>query len=92
MSLSASSTVTDEYNTPSYYKVATQHVPAMAADLNEKLMYVRGKGDGRLELLGHCVGAHVAAQAGKLFRRSTGDGIDKIIGSAFISFHKLNQK
>ncbi len=53
----------------------------MAADLNEKLMYVRGKGSGRIELLGHCVGAHVVGQAGNLFRRSTGDDIDKIIGS-----------
>lgn len=63
-----------------YYKVATKHVPTMAADLNEKLMYVRRKGAGRMELIGHCIGAHVVGQAGKLFKRTTGTNIDKIIG------------
>lgn len=52
----------------------------MAADVNEKLMYVRSKGSRRIELIGHCIGAHVAAQAGQLFRATTGDGVDKIIG------------
>ncbi|XP_037029928.1 calcium-activated chloride channel regulator 1-like [Bradysia coprophila] len=63
-----------------YYQVATLHVPTMAADLNEKLMYVRRKGAGTVELIGHCIGAHVAGQAGKLFKRFTGTNIDKIIG------------
>lgn len=76
----ASSTAHDEYNTPNYYKVATQHVPNLAEDLCEKLIFAQEKGAARMELLGHCVGAHVAAQAAKLFSRRTGDGIDQIIG------------
>lgn len=82
-------TVAGECNTDGsgFYKVATQHVPTMAADLNEKLNYVRRKGAGRLELVGHCIGAHVAGQAGKLFRRTTGTNIDKIIGTEIYVTH-----
>lgn len=75
-------TVAGECNSPAsgYYRVATMHVPVMAADLNEKLMYVRRRTGGRIELIGHCIGAHVVGQAGKLFRSTTGTNIEKIIG------------
>lgn len=62
----------------------------MAQDLNEKLMFIRNNGAERIELVGHCMGAHVAGIAGRSFKQKMVDDIDVIVG--INDFKKILEK
>lgn len=57
----------------------------LAQDINEKLQYVHNKGGHKIELIGHSVGAHAAGQAGRLFKKYTGNEVNRIVGNTNIS-------
>lgn len=63
-----------------YFEIASQHVPNLAKDVNEKMMYIRNSGAKTIELYGHSLGAHVAGQAGRLFKEKMGVAVDEIFG------------
>lgn len=58
-------------------------MPSLAQDLNEKLTYIRNNGAERIELIGHCMGAHIAGQAAKIFKENMEEDIDTIIGNDY---------
>lgn len=65
-----------------YTNVVHHHVPLLAQDLYEKIVYIRQIGaQGPIEVVGHSVGAHVAGQTGKLLQKFNGNTLDKIFGN-----------
>lgn len=64
-----------------YGNVAEDHVPALAQDVYEKIVYIRKNGASRIELVGHNIGAHVAAQTGKLLKSKMEYTVDQIFGN-----------
>jgi pancreatic triacylglycerol lipase len=74
---------------PIYNDVVKKTVPEIAEDLTKELIYVQNKGNGKIELVGHSLGAHIAGQAGRLFKLNTGKKIDSIIGKVvYINMQK----
>jgi pancreatic triacylglycerol lipase len=63
-----------------YNNVAKNIVPEIAEDLTKELIYIQSRRNGKIELVGHSLGAHIAGQAGRLFKLYTGKKIDSIIG------------
>lgn len=56
-------------------------MPRLARDVHEKIAYIQKKGaQGAIKIVGHCIGAHVAGQTGKLMKNETGDTLDEIFG------------
>jgi len=54
---------------PNYNYVAKTIVPKIAEDLTKVLIYVQNKGNGKFELVGHSLGAHIAGQSGRLLKQ-----------------------
>lgn len=68
------------HNFGSYFWIAENTVPEIAEDLTKQLIHIQEKGNREIELVGHSLGAHIAGQAGRLFKLETGKEIDSIIG------------
>lgn len=66
-----------------YFNIAYKLVPSLAEDLSRKIMFIRKNGAETIEFIGHGMGAHVAAQAGKLLKVKMGYTVDRIIGNDF---------
>lgn len=61
-------------------KIGSYHVPQLAQDLSNKIGFIQRQSTNKIELIGHCFGAHVAGQAGRLYKQENGHGLHKIIG------------
>ncbi|KAG4077767.1 hypothetical protein HA402_011196 [Bradysia odoriphaga] len=68
-----------EDKSTNYHIIAKTHVRYIAQDVNEKMQYVHRNGAGKIELIGHSIGAHAIGQAARHFKQNTGQEVDRII-------------